>query len=214
VKALTLYQPWGWAVASAFKLVENRTWRPPASIVGETIAIHGGKKYDKEGEAFLRKNGVVFPTAEFGGVGKAGVALEVGPRSVGILGVARIAGYVEKGSRFFAHRLPSGALNTTLLPPNDSRLTDPMFFGPIGFMLDRIQLCSTPIELKGAMGLFHVPKEVEAKLWGDLVGIRHYTCGACGAVTDLALSMACACSKPRWFVMRHAAEQHRLEGAP
>lgn len=41
--ALTIIQPWAWAVAHAGKDVENRTWAPPAALIGQDIAIHAGK---------------------------------------------------------------------------------------------------------------------------------------------------------------------------
>lgn len=47
MKALTLHQPWAWAIAHADKRIENRSWRPPASIVGKRIAIHAGLKLDR-----------------------------------------------------------------------------------------------------------------------------------------------------------------------
>lgn len=43
MKALTLLNPWAQAIAYWGKDVENRTWAPPASLVGERIAIHAGK---------------------------------------------------------------------------------------------------------------------------------------------------------------------------
>jgi hypothetical protein len=42
VKALTLHAPWAHAVAHLGKDIENRTWRPPASVIGTRIAIHAG----------------------------------------------------------------------------------------------------------------------------------------------------------------------------
>ena len=54
MQALTLIQPWGWAIMHS-KDVENRTWAPPASMVGQRIAIHAGKRYDREGELFVAK---------------------------------------------------------------------------------------------------------------------------------------------------------------
>lgn len=47
MKALTLQRPW----AAAFllptdpKRIENRTWKPPASVVGQRIALHSGLGY-------------------------------------------------------------------------------------------------------------------------------------------------------------------------
>ena len=43
MKAITLYPEWAWAICRLGKQVENRTWRPPANLLGERIAIHAGK---------------------------------------------------------------------------------------------------------------------------------------------------------------------------
>lgn len=53
MKALTLKQPWAWAVAHAGKDVENRTWKPPQSVIGQRIAIHAGKAWDHDGDLTL-----------------------------------------------------------------------------------------------------------------------------------------------------------------
>ena len=42
MKALTLHAPWAHAVAWLGKDIENRSWRPPASVIGTRIAIHAG----------------------------------------------------------------------------------------------------------------------------------------------------------------------------
>jgi hypothetical protein len=48
MKALTLWQPWATAIAEFGKRIENRGWRPPRWIIGERIAIHAGKRLDKD----------------------------------------------------------------------------------------------------------------------------------------------------------------------
>lgn len=51
MKAISIKQPWAWAILHAGKNVENRTW---ATKYRGPLAIHAGKAYDHEGEAFLR----------------------------------------------------------------------------------------------------------------------------------------------------------------
>ena len=46
MKALTLWRPWPAAILFLGKRVENRTWVPPSSVIGQTIAIHAGKRID------------------------------------------------------------------------------------------------------------------------------------------------------------------------
>ena len=45
MKALTVSQPWAWAIISGRKRVENRTWSTP---VRGRIAIHSAKKQDAD----------------------------------------------------------------------------------------------------------------------------------------------------------------------
>lgn len=46
--ALTILQPWLWAICHAGKRLENRGWRPKAEILrlGEWFALHAGKNLD------------------------------------------------------------------------------------------------------------------------------------------------------------------------
>jgi len=47
VKALTVYRPWSLFIAYGDKRVENRSWRPPAHVLGKRVAIHSGKHFDE-----------------------------------------------------------------------------------------------------------------------------------------------------------------------
>ncbi len=42
MRALTVRQPWAWAIAHGYKTIENRTWVPPLEP-GELLAIHAGR---------------------------------------------------------------------------------------------------------------------------------------------------------------------------
>ena len=55
MKALTVIQPWAWAIAHAGKRVENRTWGPPRDVIGQRIAIHAGRRLDDRAIAWMRK---------------------------------------------------------------------------------------------------------------------------------------------------------------
>jgi hypothetical protein len=46
--ALSIRQPWAWAIMHAGKDIENRTWWPAKRVIGKTILIHTGKKADAE----------------------------------------------------------------------------------------------------------------------------------------------------------------------
>jgi hypothetical protein len=67
VKALTVQQPWAWAIAAGHKDVENRTWitkhRGP-------LAVHSSKTWDRQGmqacRSVLEDMGVVRPGEQVG----------------------------------------------------------------------------------------------------------------------------------------------------
>jgi hypothetical protein len=55
MRALTLWAPWGTAIATLGKDVENRPWKPPDWILGERIAIHEGQTVDRAAVEKLEK---------------------------------------------------------------------------------------------------------------------------------------------------------------
>ena len=44
MRVLSMHQPWASLVADGVKTVETRSWRPPASVVGERIGIHSTQR--------------------------------------------------------------------------------------------------------------------------------------------------------------------------
>jgi hypothetical protein len=50
MKALSIQQPWAWAILNAEKDIENRDWY--TNFRGEVL-IHAGKKIDKDGYDYL-----------------------------------------------------------------------------------------------------------------------------------------------------------------
>jgi hypothetical protein len=46
MKALTIRQPFAYSISHGSKRIENRSWRPPESMLGERIAIHAAKRID------------------------------------------------------------------------------------------------------------------------------------------------------------------------
>ena len=59
MRALTLHRPWPWAIfglpRGARKEIENRDWRLPPALLGETVAIHAGQSWDDGAEALVRR---------------------------------------------------------------------------------------------------------------------------------------------------------------
>lgn len=81
--ALTLKQPWLWAVLHAGKTIENRKWPPPAKIIRKIIALHASKGFDYSGTDFLWHRGLSFPAPL--------------PRGC-ILGIATVEGYLTQSA--------------------------------------------------------------------------------------------------------------------
>jgi hypothetical protein len=52
LKALTLTEPWGSAIAAGIKAIETRSWAAPRELIGATIAIHAGKRQSADDVAF------------------------------------------------------------------------------------------------------------------------------------------------------------------
>lgn len=52
MQAITVHQPWGTAIARYGKPVENRGWRPPARLIGGTLAVHAGKQWMPPGDIY------------------------------------------------------------------------------------------------------------------------------------------------------------------
>ncbi len=48
MKCITLCQPWASWISLGWKTIETRTHQRFASLVGQQIAIHAGKRWDKE----------------------------------------------------------------------------------------------------------------------------------------------------------------------
>ena len=48
VYAITLHQPWATLIALGVKTVETRSWPAPERLLGQTIAIHAGKRVARD----------------------------------------------------------------------------------------------------------------------------------------------------------------------
>lgn len=42
---ISLWQPWCWSMSEGIKLIENRVWKPPASLLDQQFALHASKKW-------------------------------------------------------------------------------------------------------------------------------------------------------------------------
>lgn len=144
--ALTLWRPWPFAIfhlpeASA-KRVENRPWKPWPSVIGERIALHAGKQWDKDAAMLI------------------GVAEEFNPPSV-IVGTAVVKGWIHV-SRELLLVLDADVGRSETLTHADAvaHSKSPWFSGPYAWVLEEVRTLKTPIPCKGAQGLWRVPADV------------------------------------------------------
>lgn len=157
MKALTLWQPWASAIAHGFKKVENRPWRPPAKMIGQRFAIHAGKTYDKDGEAFLAKH---LTMEQFEIVKREGLNY----RSV-ILATVHLVRAVEVVPEPHHHICESMLFPWPEEPAEpDPVLADPMCFGPWGWVLDDVRVVADLVNAKGALGLWEIPTDIAERV--------------------------------------------------
>lgn len=86
MKAITLHRPWAWAIVAGGKDIENRTWKPHASVVGQRIAIHAGIHIAWQGLTMIR-NLTDTHDGPFSGLPRDAFDL-------GIVGTAVVSGHV------------------------------------------------------------------------------------------------------------------------
>jgi hypothetical protein len=144
MRALTLWQPWGWAVVSGHKTVENRPWAPPANMVGVPFAIHAGKKWDEQAaESILMlldsDQLPLHPTLTAAGA---------------VIGVATIERFVWTEAFEVEERHPS------TLTLEQSR----WFFGPYGWVLRDVVRLDEPVPCRGFQMFWTLPSDVEAEV--------------------------------------------------
>jgi len=141
--ALTLHQPWAWAVAHAGKRVENRTWHPPRSLIGQYLAIHAGAQ--PRGRAL----------AEFEYVRE-----ELGAPEIDALDFSAVVAVVRV----------TGALETPdVLTPQQRR----WYMGPVAWLLDDVVTLPTPVPARGRQRLWRLDAERTAHVrlqWREAKG--------------------------------------------
>lgn len=141
LKALTVWQPWAWAIAEGFKRVENRDWKPYPKVLapGERIAIHAAvRALDREALKSVRH-------ALYQSRGRADGPL---PWEVPVEEAAYSFGCIVAVAKF-SHLV---TLRRDL--PVDQQ---PWFVGQYGWVLDDVRKLAKPVQVRGAQGIWQVP---------------------------------------------------------
>lgn len=146
IRGLTLRHPWPqmFLLDDDPKRLENRDWKPPAAMVGQLLALHGGalpkpgeRNYLNEIQSALTWVGEVFDDPESGvGFSDAELLTFCTP---GIFGVARLVDVVEQSD-------------------------DPWFMGKYGWVLADFVPIDPPVPHKGAQQLWEIEPEALATL--------------------------------------------------
>ena len=163
LRALTLWRPWDEPVGCGFKPVENRPRPPPASLLGEVIAIHAGLHYDQSAYDFIAERGYRFNLLTR--------AASDARRAGKIVALARIAGWLdaresglgEWNARITADAGPTDFRDGPALRAHVSTLrSSPWWMGPVGILLVDVRALREPVPCRGAQGYWTVPADVEA----------------------------------------------------
>jgi hypothetical protein len=163
--AITVHQPYAWALAAGHKPVENRTWRPPLWMVGRLIGIHAGKLIDGDAYHGLRW-------------GEGGLPERPGAKALTLgafIGVARLVGVVFErkldGAWPNYHRL-NGASKAILdpLPLDLQARIRPWWRGPWGWLLEEAVLLPEPIPMRGQQGLWRISGSFSGPSYDEEVG--------------------------------------------
>lgn len=151
--ALTLWPEWTWAVAHFGKDIENRSWAPPARIIGQWLAIHagahiGGRKGDAaclEGLTDLREMAECVEderggTREGGGLPLYSELIPMIATSA-IVAVVKVTGAVRGDPVGWYCGLPD-----------------------YGWKLNSLITLPEPVKCKGAQGLWPLPPDALAQV--------------------------------------------------
>lgn len=141
--AVTLHQPWAWAVIKLGKNIENRSWAPRESLYANMpMVIHAGQKYDDSAEAWMRARGLLLPNAI-------------------LPAAARIHGALI-GSVIYRRALDEDGVRS-LANETGARARD-WWMGPVGWMLDDPRAFPAPVPCPGAQRLWSIPPLQLAKI--------------------------------------------------
>jgi hypothetical protein len=158
LRGLTLIQPMGWALfhgrggaalGPGLKDVENREWAPKPELVGEVIAIHGGKTYDAGYEELILDL-----------LGLESLPPEA--RATGILGLVTIDRVISGGilSTEGKEAIMRRAGWERHTPVTDPAFRSPWYCGSRGWVLRDQVLFRQPVPCRGNRTLWPVPAEV------------------------------------------------------
>ena len=187
MKALTLWEPWASAIVHGEKRIENRPWKPPASIRGQRFAIHAGLAYDQQAAAALAGAGMF----DFS---------ELKHRPGHVLGTAVVVGMVVRSDDTLFDERPvytpfdvdheRFGIEFCQQACDFERWDERWLMdGQYGWLLHGVRALEKPIYARGYQGLWDIDlavticcgaERVVHPPGGDSGTTRYYVCGECG----------------------------------
>lgn len=150
--ALTIHQPWAWAIAGGWKPVENRDWPAPDRLLGRYLAIHAGRQYDADAARDLVRHRELLGLPA--GV-PDGKSIVLGA----IVAVAKVAGVVL--AEPFDHEEPLlvvKEIRGAVTPERAAELArSPWARGPFLWVLEDVTAIDPPVPCRGLQKLWTVP---------------------------------------------------------
>lgn len=144
LRALTIYQPWAWAIAAGHKTIENRPG--PAWSYRGPLAIHAGKQGDVNGWVDPRVRDAI---AAYGMSGPDPAFLEARMAVLAVVDLVDV------------HRMDAGCCASVWRQTH----------GGVHLVLDNARALPVPVPCRGAQGLWFLPADVETAVRAALPGV-------------------------------------------
>ena len=146
MRALSIRQPHLYCITHLGKDVENRTWKPPAHIIGKRIALHASGKLDGRDGFEMASSIAGFDLAQ--AVCDAPSDMPLGA----IVATAVVAGWFKTTA---VRDEVSATVGYGCYP--SSIYASRWYLGDIGWVLQDVIVLPEPIPCKGALSLWKVP---------------------------------------------------------
>jgi hypothetical protein len=167
MKALTIWQPWASLIIAGAKSFEWRTWPPPASLIGQRLAIHAGARKVEASDILqildLIEAGESSLVGDIAGPLLRRVPLGAWPRS-SVLGTAIVCPPISAAE--YARKYSRRGQDSTRIDHHQ-----------LGWPLRDIERFEPPVPARGAQGLWDwTPPEAFAEFCRNLDYRQSHAC--------------------------------------
>jgi hypothetical protein len=161
MRALSVWQPWPYAMIAWGKCVENRTWAPPRGVVGgPPLAIHAAQAVDAPALEALARRGYRAPPSLARGAVVCTVRV--------VAAVARAPAIGPGAGRRLGNAIGAPwytIIDAAVSPERVHALIgadDGLWYaGDVGWVFDDVAACAVPVGCRGQQGIWTLPADVE-----------------------------------------------------